>query len=146
MALSRTSRISASPDPSLTGSDQELGQLSPTTRQKLCLMTHHGGSRDGLSPDSEPSPARDLLTGKDRALHEPDALFDILEYAEKFFNDHERDAGGTIMKSLKKRGRQSSFNVSRNCWKEIGCFYLYVIFNVCKYYDFYSFFVFCVSI
>lgn len=100
-------RISAAPDPGLLWHDRELGQLSPTTRERLSSLMSHP-SKDIISPHSEPSPAREV----GETLPEPDALYDILEYAEKFFNDHERDFGGTIIKTLKKRSKQASFTVS----------------------------------
>ena len=61
-------------------------------------------SQDTLSPgsmDSPSDPAQDLST-------ELDGIYDIMDYADRFFNDHERDASGTIMKSLKKRKQSVS--------------------------------------
>ncbi|XP_059160288.1 unconventional myosin heavy chain 6-like isoform X2 [Physella acuta] len=92
-------RMSAAPE---VGPPRELGQLSPTTRQRLSFLMSHPSS-EILSPQS---PGRELAEG----IPEPDALFDMLEYAEKYFNDHEREFGGTIIKSIKKRTKQSSFN------------------------------------
>ena len=100
------------------------GQLSPITRERLSSMlsnssgshqnnsNHVAGFQYQASPDTEltPSPTREPDLG---AVPEPDALYDILEYAERFFNDHERDFGGgtILMKSLKKRGKQHSITV-----------------------------------
>lgn len=100
-------RMSASPDLGLHPHDRELSQLSPKTRERLSSLMSQP-SVDTVSSLSECSPAREKREG----LPEPDALFDIVEYAERFFNDHERDFGGTIMKTLKKRSKQASLTVS----------------------------------
>lgn len=100
-------RISASPEPGLPYNDREVGQLSPSTKQRLSSLMSFP-TKDIVSPHSEPSPSKEVGAG----LPEADAMYDIIEYAEKFFNDHERELGGTIMKSLKKRSKQGSFTVS----------------------------------
>ena len=41
-----------------------------------------------------------------------DGVYDIMDYADKFFNDHEKDTGGTLMKSLKKRKQSVTSGVS----------------------------------
>ncbi|XP_035824689.1 myosin-I heavy chain [Aplysia californica] len=84
--------------------DSEVAQLSPVTHEKLSSLMNRA-SRE-MNSHSEPSPARDL----EESIPEPDALYDILEYAEKYFNDHERDAGSTIIKSLKKKNKQPSLS------------------------------------
>ncbi|BFZ12100.1 hypothetical protein BsWGS_15138 [Bradybaena similaris] len=98
-------RISASHDIGHPSRGRELGQLSPTTRERLFSLMSRP-QVDGVSPQAEVSPAQE----KGDVPPEPDAVFDILEYAEKFFNEHERDFGGTIIKTLKKRTKQASLN------------------------------------
>ena len=99
-------------------------QLSPITRERLSsMLSNSSGSHQihtnqtasfqyHAGPDAEltPSPTREQDIG---GGSEPDALYDILEYAERFFNDHERDFGGgtILLKSIKKRGKQSSITV-----------------------------------
>lgn len=70
--------------------------LSPTIEKNI----HNMMSFDLESPENKMNghvvPVRDL--GEDEHV-----FYDILEYAEKYYNDHPRDVGGTIMKSLRKR-------------------------------------------
>lgn len=70
--------------------------LSPTIEKNI----HNMMSFDLESPENKMNghvvPVRDL--GEDEHV-----FYDILEYAEKYYNDHPKDVGGTIMKSLRKR-------------------------------------------
>nr|KAG5687168.1 hypothetical protein BaRGS_033055 [Batillaria attramentaria] len=76
-----------------------MGQLSPETHERLVTLMQQP-SPDLISPQSMVSSSGPEALDVEGDL---DGVYDILEYAEKFFNEHERDTGGTLMKSLKKR-------------------------------------------
>ncbi|KAK6183200.1 hypothetical protein SNE40_010727 [Patella caerulea] len=76
----------------------QVNELSPETQDKLSNMMQHPVDNI-MSPQS--------MADSVCSLPEPEAVYDMLEYAEKYYNNHVRDYGGTLMKSLKKR-RQSS--------------------------------------
>ncbi|XP_070180656.1 myosin-I heavy chain-like [Littorina saxatilis] len=81
----------------------DMGQLSPNTTERLVTLMQHP-SPDLISPQTASSPGGDVGDlGNDL-----DGVYDIMDYADRFFNDHERDSGGTIMKSLKKRKQSLS--------------------------------------
>ncbi|XP_076464756.1 myosin-VIIa-like [Babylonia areolata] len=74
----------------------DMGQLSPSTQERLVTMMQQP-SPDLVSPQSVSS------SNEGGDLSELDGIFEIMDYADRFFNDHERDTSGTLMKSLKKR-------------------------------------------
>ncbi|ESO93643.1 hypothetical protein LOTGIDRAFT_119149, partial [Lottia gigantea] len=80
----------------------QVNELSPETQDKLSNMMQNPNMQNLMSPQS--------MGDSVCSLPEPEAVYDMLEYAEKYFNNHVRDYGGTIMKSLKKR-RQSATDV-----------------------------------
>ena len=85
----------------------DMGQLSPGTHERLVSLLQQP-SPDLISPQSASSPAGADMGDVPNDL---DGVYDIRDYADKFFNDHERDTGGTLMKTLKKR-KQSTSSVS----------------------------------
>ncbi|KAL8585216.1 hypothetical protein ACOMHN_013231 [Nucella lapillus] len=78
----------------------DMGQLSPGTQERLFSMMQQP-SPDLASPQS-------LMSSAEAGDLDLDGVFDLLDYADKFFNDHERDSSGTLMKSLKKRKQSIS--------------------------------------
>ena len=88
----------------------DMGQLSPGTHERLVTMLQQP-SPDLISPQSMSSSAGGDMGELPNDL---DGVYDIMDYADRFFNDHERDTGGTLMKSLKKR-KQSASSVSLFC-------------------------------
>lgn len=74
----------------------DMGQLSPSMQERLDSMMHENVNT--AVPPQYVSPAAETPE-----LPEMDGVFDILEFAEKFFNDHERDPGGTMMRSIRRR-------------------------------------------
>ena len=109
--------------------DSEVDQLSPITHQRLSsMMTRGSPSRDSISQVSRSSysPSRDSISHSvnlsrqvrgnsvssrgsepSPAREVDETVYDIMEYAEKYFNDHDRDVSGTI-KILKKKRESSS--------------------------------------
>lgn len=74
----------------------DMGQLSPSMQERLDSMMHENVNTS--VPPQYVSPAAETPE-----LPEMDGVFDILEFAEKFFSDHERDPGGTMMRSIRRR-------------------------------------------
>ena len=101
-----------------------MGQLSPGTHERLVTMLQQP-SPDLISPQSMSSSAGGDVGEMPNDL---DGVYDIMDYADRFFNDHERDTGGTLMKSLKKR-KQSASSVSLFCVFKSSSVSLFCVFK-----------------
>ncbi|XP_060082957.1 myosin-I heavy chain-like [Ylistrum balloti] len=99
--------------------------LSPTTERKLHRMLSDK-SDDGGIPSQHPQQrvppiARQLPNGeitpttpvRENGFLSEDYYYDIQEFANKYFNDHPKDVGGTIMKSLRKKRHSAEDLVSK---------------------------------
>ncbi|XP_076097464.1 myosin-VIIa-like isoform X5 [Mytilus galloprovincialis] len=72
-----------------------IESLSPTIEKNLHnLMNFDMESQPEMNGHAVP--VKDL--GEDEHVY-----YDMMEYAEKYYNDHPKEVGGTIMKSLRKR-------------------------------------------
>jgi hypothetical protein len=92
----------------MTTSITDMGQLSPTTHERLQTMLEQP-SPDLKSPQSMTSSGGPEMMEISTEL---DGVYDMMDYADRYFNDHEKDVGGTLMKSFKKRKQSSSSAVS----------------------------------
>lgn len=88
-----------------------IDALSPSIEDKLQKMLGDTGKENGEIEKIKPTNG---LTNGDVSLspveecgdieeNEEDIVYDMYEFAEKYFNDHTRDSSGTLMKSFRKR-------------------------------------------
>ena len=95
--------------------------LSPKMEEKLNTLLSGPDNIDqneagtflipnGRPPMSPMTPLSPLSDGGDFG-----EVYDMLEYAEKYFNDHPKDTSGTLMKSLKKK--RDSTQVCKDIFK-----------------------------
>lgn len=49
---------------------------------------------------------------------EPEGVYDMLEFAEKFYNNHVRDITGTVVLTLKKRRKSLSVSLAKLLWQK----------------------------
>ena len=94
--------ISASGSAIFPPNQRPLSALSPETQEKLSSLLEQPPD-EGQVSTPEGGGVVQNVTGDGEGSLETDTVCNIVEYAEKYFNNHPRDSGGTLMKSLKKR-------------------------------------------
>ncbi|KAL3874589.1 hypothetical protein ACJMK2_037577 [Sinanodonta woodiana] len=109
-------------NPNLQGvkSPTALESLSPKMEQRLSSLMNGPSVPDSSKKSAmanggiamSPKGPRSAMTESFIEMDDSGSSYDILDYAEKYFNDHPREFGGTIIKTLKKRrnpGEQKEF-------------------------------------
>ncbi|XP_041351468.1 unconventional myosin-VIIb-like isoform X2 [Gigantopelta aegis] len=95
--------ISASGSAIFPPNQRPLSALSPETQEKLSSLLEQPPEEGGVQSPEGGVVTQNVERNDREGSLETDTVWNIIEYAEKYFNNHAKDYGGTLMKSLKKK-------------------------------------------